>query len=423
MFPWPCKFVNIDHKINIVTGTGRYYLTAKQAADALGVTRATLYAYASRGQLRSEPLPGRQRERGYRPEDIERLKERKAARRDPVAAAARGLRWGGPLLDSGITLVHEGKLFYRGRNALKLAETATLEQVAELLWEAEESERGRLFAERWPSPFRQLAPLRTCAKDPFVRLQAALPIAGAMDEASYDLRPAAVRQTGARILRLLTTVLTGRDSKEPVHRALQGPWAPGRDAVAEVIRTALVLSADHELNVSAFTARCAASAAATPYDVVSAAMATLKGHRHGGASERVLALAAESSTARSARAAVARRLRGGETLPGFGHPLYPEGDPRAALLIQLAQASGNDPAWRPFRNLQRAAAELLRELPNLDFGLAAVSRAYALPQQAPILLFALGRTVGWIAHAMEEYRSGQLIRPRARYTGPAPEDR
>ncbi len=108
-------------------------------------------------------------------------------------------------------------------------------------------------------------------------------------------------------------------------------------------------------------------------------------------------------------------------MPGFGHPLYPAGDPRAALLMRLAEASGNEAEWRPIRNLQKAGSELLHDAPNLDFGLAAVTRTYRLPEQAPLLLFALGRTIGWIAHAIEEYASGQLIRPRARYTGPAPQ--
>jgi citrate synthase len=205
-----------------------------------------------------------------------------------------------------------------------------------------------------------------------------------------------------------------------VHLALQAAWAPKRAAAGDVIRTALVLCADHELNVSAFTARCAASAGATPYDVVSAAMATLKGYKHGGASERVLGLFAEIGTLTDARAAIASRLRRGERLPGFGHPLYPAGDPRAARLLELAEASGNRTEWLRIRSVARAGSELLHDHPNLDFGLAAVTRAYGLPERAPVLMFALGRTAGWIAHAIEEYASDQLIRPRARYTGPMP---
>lgn len=403
---------------------GPYYLTAKEAAEALGITRATLYAYTSRGQLRSEPVSDR-RERRYYRDDVERLKVRKEARRDPSKAAAQGLRWGGPVLESGITLIHNGTFYYRGRDVTALAATWGVERVAALVWaaqEIDETERNRLFDQPCPLAPRRLAQLRLCAKEPLALLQAALPIAAAADPASYDLRPAAVRQTGARILRLLTTVVVRHNVRGPVHRVLQATWAPRNDTAGDVIRTALVLCADHELNVSAFTARCAASAGASPYDVVSAAMATLKGHKHGGAAERVLALVAEASTLKSARAAVADRLRRGEQVPGFGHPLYPSGDPRARMLIRLAAASGNELAWRPFRNLFRAGSELLHDAPNLDGGLAAVARTHRLPDQAPLLLFALGRTIGWIAHAIEEYASGQLIRPRARYTGPAPSD-
>jgi citrate synthase len=397
-----------------------HHLTAAHAADLLGVTRATLYAYASRGQLRSEAVPGRPRERRYSREDVQRLLDRKDARRDPAAAAARGLHWGGPVLESGITLIHDGRLYYRGRDALALAETATLEEAAIVLWAAEDSDGRRLFDQSCALSHRQLTRLRACAKDPYALIQAALPIAARVDLASYDLRPAAVRLTGARIVKLLASIVAPRDAQAPLHHALQRTWAPDRAEVGDVIRAALVLCADHELNVSAFTARCAASAGASPYDVVSAAMATLRGYKHGGAGERVLALLAASETPRHARALVAARLRRGEQVPGFGHPLYPDGDPRAVLLMRLAEDSGNDVACRAIRNLRRSGSELLHDLPNLDFGLAAITRGYRLPVQVPVLLFALGRTIGWIAHAIEQYASGHLIRPRARYTGPMP---
>jgi citrate synthase len=300
---------------------------------------------------------------------------------------------------------------------MKLADAASLEHVAELLWTAEGE---RLFEQPGALSPGQVARLRTCAADPLTLFQMALPLAGAVDLASYDLRPAAVRQTGARIIRLLTGIVAGRDSQGPVHLALQAAWAPKNAAVSEVIRTALVVCADHELNVSTFTARCAASAGASPYDTVSAAMATLKGRRHGGETERVSALFVETESPQRARAVVANRLRRGENLPGFGHPLYPAGDPRAALLLGLAEASGNKTEWRLVRGLSKAGSELLQDLPNLDFGLVALARTYGLPDYAPLVLFALGRTAGWIAHAIEQYGAGELIRPRARYSGPVP---
>jgi citrate synthase len=397
-----------------------HHVTAAQAAATLGVTAATLYAYVSRGRLRSEPVPGRSKQRRYYREDVERLLELKEARRDPATAAARGIHWGGPVLESGITFIHNGRFYYRGHDGVALAETVSLEHAAALLWDADEREREQLFDQPCVLSARQLASLRTHAKDPLTLLQTALPIAAARDLACYDLRPSAVRQTGARIVRLMVEAIAPRRPHGAIHRALQRAWAPKRDEVADVIRTALVLCADHELNVSSFVARCAASAGASPYGIVSAAAATLTGYKHGGAAERVLSLLADADTPKRARATVASWLRRGDTLPGFGHPLYAAGDPRAAALLRLAEAGGVRDEWRRIRNLSRAGSELLQDLPNLDFGLAAITRTYRLPARAPVLLFALGRTIGWIAHAIEEYARGQLIRPRARYTGPLP---
>ena len=399
----------------------RYYLSAAEAASLLGVSRMTLYAYTSRGHLRSEAMPGRARERRYHREDVERLLERKETRRDPAKAASRGLHWGGPVLESSITLIHDGRFFYRGHDALTLAKSATLEETAMLLWGADDSERERLFAQRCPLPRRQWSSVRALTTDPLSALQAALPIAAAVDVASYDLSPTAVRLTGARILRLATALLVGSDASAPAHRALQAGWAPPRPAVAEVLRTTLVLCANHELYISAFMARCAASAGASPYHVVSAALAAFRGYKHGGAGERLLGIFRNSNTSGAARAAITDRLKQGESLPGFGHRLYADGDPRAVTLLRLAKKSGNAREWRRIQRVLRAGRQLLQEKPNVDFGLAAIARAYDLPPSAPALLFALGRTVGWIAHAIEEYAAGQLIRPRARYNGPIPD--
>ncbi len=400
--------------IESIYGRKTRHLSAREAAEALGVTLATLYAYTSRGQLHSEPVPGHPRERRYQREDIERLRDRKEARRDPSKAATQGLHWGSPVLPSSITLIENGNLYYRGVDALALARTSTLEQVASLLWDAE---TAPAFERRYPIPRTIWTSLRAATSDPIARFQCALPLAAASDLAAYDLRSPGVRQSGARILKLLTAIAAEHVSLSPVHVALETAWAPKNPAAGEAIRTALVLCADHELNVSAFTARCAASAGASPYDIVSAALATLKGIHHGGATERVAALFAEAARP---RATIASRLRRGERIPGFGHPLYPEGDPRARLLLQLVDKNGDATERRLTKALAAAGEALLDESSNLDFGLVALQRAFHLPDHAPLVLFALGRTVGWIAHAIEQYESGALIRPRARYTGPHP---
>ncbi len=402
------------------------FLTAREAAAELEVSLATLYAYASRGMLRSDGVPGDSRARRYPREDVLRLKEKKELRKHPEKAAERAapkaLSWGAPVLESAITLVQEGRLYYRGRDAAVLARTSTVEAVAALIWTGDPGEAGRLFAgEPVPLPPLNLPRELTAVE----RCQAVLPVAGAADLAALDLRPAAVAATGARILRVLAETAAGSPfaaaAGASIAEVLQAGWAPGRPAAAGAIGAALILAADHELNVSAFTARCVASAAASPWDVVAAGLAALKGARHGGHTARVEALFQEAGTAARARGVLADRLRRGEEIPGFGHRLYPEGDPRGAALLEMAAGlAPGSPAVECARALAEAGRELLREHPTIDLGLVALSRALDLPERTPLALFALGRAIGWIGHAIEQYGLDRLIRPRAAYVGEMP---
>jgi citrate synthase len=399
------------------------FLTAQEAASELGISVATLYAYASRGMLRSEPAPGDPRARRYPREDVLRLRDRKELRKEPEKAASKALAWGAPVLESAITLVRDGRLYYRGRDAVELARTWSVEEVAALIWTGDPSTAADLFQAEPPALPSWAAPLLAADLSPVERCQAALPLAGAADLAAWDLRPAAVAATGARILRLLAGVAAGWPSPLPCGIAdiLQAGWAPGRPRAAGPIASALILAADHELNVSAFTARCVASAAASPYDVVTAGLAALKGTRHGGHTERVEALFREAGSAGGARRAIAERLRRGEDVPGCGQPLYPEGDPRGRALLDLAaEVAPGSPAVETAQALADASRELLREHPTIDHGLVALARALDLPERTPLALFALGRTIGWIGHAIEEYGLGRLIRPRAAYVGEPP---
>jgi citrate synthase len=410
------------------------YLSAQQAAALLGVTLPTLYAYVSRGLLRSEPVPGRPRERRYRQEDVTQVGERKEVRGDPAKLLARGLHWGGPLLDSAIALIDGGRLYYRGREAVALAREARVEEVAALLWTGDPAQADALFATKTaplPRPLRALirraeraglgATRAIDALDPLSRCQIALPLAGATDLRAFDLRPAAVAATGARILDLLVATVAGRPATRPLESALQAAWAAERPAAARALRAALILCADHELNASTFTVRCVASAAATPYDAVAAGLAALKGARHGGATAQAGAFLREVGTPGAARAALSARLRRGEGVPGFGHALYPQGDPRGRALLELArEMAPRSRAVALAAAVCEETASLLGEAPNLDFGLAVLAAALDLPEASATALFALGRTMGWIGHALEQYADPRLIRPRARYVGEAP---
>ena len=335
-------------------------LTSEQAAQALGVSKTSLYAYVSRGLL--ESVEGPNRTRRYRWEDVERLRMRKQR---PVEAAENALYGGLPSLESGISTIEPTRLCYRGHEVAALSRQASVRQVAALLWTGSlDFPLGEDSRESWEGPF----------------LSGALGwLAGQLEKdwSAWDLSPEGVRRTGWRIYQAFRAHL-------PEHPRLD---------------QALILCADHELNASTFAARVAASTGANPYAVVSAALAALSGPKHGGATSQVEALFAEAAGSHP-RLAIAERLRRGDPVAGFGHPLYPQGDPRARALLE-----GNEQAqaWVD------AGQELLNAYPTVDLGLVALG----LPRGVAFQIFATGRCLGWIAHALEQYADGRMIRPRA----------
>ncbi len=392
------------------------WISAADAARLLGVTRPTLYAYVSRGYLRSQVVPGRPRERTYSRDDVDRLRRRTEQRRTPDAAAGTALQWGLPVLESAITLIDGQRIYYRGEDIFRLAERHSVAEVAALIWTGD---IGRTLPPREPVT-RSVEPRRPGSFIP--RAQCSLAMAASGDPAPFDRRPDALVRTGSRIVWRLTAAAIGRSAHDAaeVDAVLAHAWhtAPGGGAI---IRAALILCADHELNVSSFTARCVASAGSHLYAVVIAALAALEGPLHGGASARVEAMLASLRRSRAADRAVAERLRRGEAVDGFGHPLYADGDPRAAALFDLLRSRfGRSSEFRYAARVAAVVAEATGQQPNLDFALAAAARVLRLPAGSPLILFAIGRSIGWIGHAMEQYAAGHLIRPRAKYVGPVP---
>jgi citrate synthase len=391
-------------------------VTSRQACAALGVKPATLYTYVSRGLIRCL-RPGRGRERLYVADDVTRLATRSAARRGHGAVAAGALRWGEPVLESAITSVADGVLAYRGRRVGDLiAQGLIFEQVANLLWQRPEDEP-------WPTAAPpRLAMPRRCP--PVWRMAAALPGLALADPARWGRGEAAEIACARRLIAALAANL-GDGGRAPVSIAARAARALGaRDpgAVALVDR-ALIAIADHELNASTFAARVAASAGADLYASMGAALYAATGPRHAGASDQLAAFVDELPRSGIVRA-VAARLARGEIIPGFGHLLYPAGDPRAPLLLE--------PALERAAARSRAAAARLAKLrvlidavgdaagvhPSVDLGLVAVAFALDLVPGASTALFVLGRTAGWVAHVLEQRRSTALLRPRARYVGP-----
>jgi citrate synthase len=385
-------------------------INARQAADRLGIKLDTLYAYVSRGRLQSVSLPGT-RERRYRVEDVEALLATREGERPARSTESEALM---PVIGSSICLIENGRLFYRGKDAIRLAEEATLEDIATLLWRAEE---GADLDDDRPDAF----PDDISASGLIERCQINLAAVADEDLPAVDLTRTGVIRTGRRILRVLTASVALLPSlPEPVHRRLAAAWRLDQTG-AEILRCCLVLIADHELNASTFVARCVASTGATPYAVVSAALGALSGRRHGGASARAEALFAELARGGDAMTVMAGRLARGDDLPGFGHFLYPAGDPRATMI--LAAVTRTLPKARALiESAAAAGTRLTGRHPNVDFALAAAATSLALPRNAALAIFIVGRAVGWIAHTIEQYESGILIRPRARYVGPKSEE-
>jgi citrate synthase len=379
-------------------------LGASEAAELLGVSRATLYAYVSRGLIASEPGPGPSRARRYPRASLEGLRERRARRREPAMAAHGALHWGGPVLDSRLCLIEGGRLFYGGRDVVALAAAASFEEAAALLWTGSTDAAGRLFS-REPSDGAGGPEPAALARRLLADGERAVGGVAALGEA-------APRRAAAVLEGLFAAA--GARGRGPLGRRLARGWS--RPSAAADLTAALVLCADHDLNVSAFTARCVASADAPLESALLAAMCALRGRRHGGMTERVEGLLDEAARGEP-REAVARALREQGAVPGFGHELYPAGDPRGAELLRRARAAADDAAREGVVEVGR------RELglePTLDLGLVALARAHRLPGGAALCLFALGRSAGWAAHAMEAAADARLIRPRSRYTGPRP---
>ena len=388
------------------------WVEAAEAIELLGVSRPTLYAYVSRGHIRSEPLAGRTRRRRYSREDIERFVARTQERRNPEKATQQALNWGMPILESAITLIAEERIYYRGQDVSALAGSHSIANIAALLWTGSSDSSALLSPARLlpgaPRP-KQAVPFAAAA-------QAALALAGSRDRLAYDLRPHAVAQTGWRIVWQLAGIASGTNKlSDTIDGTLASGWGVPR--AADLIRAALILCADHELNVSTFAARCVASAGASPYGVVIAGLAALEGTKHGGTTARIEASWKALHRTRDLRRALAECLKRDEPISGFGHPLYPHGDPRGRVLLGMLP-KGKTATFA--RNVAAAAQAVLGEAPTIDFALVAVARAFALPSGAALTLFAIGRTIGWIGHAIEQYEKNAIIRPRARYIGALP---
>ena len=408
------------------------YLTAAEAARRLGVKPATLYAYVSRGVLSRVRAPDG-RTSLFGAEEVEQLARRGRPRRPAGVADI--------TVESAITEITGDSLRFRGLDATRLAVSRTFEEVAELLWTGEFPSGRESGREPWRARPAALAAGRAAQAAlpagtlPLERLQVIVPAMAATDPLRLQLDRPAVIAAGQNIIAGMVDCLPGdvtSAAAEPVAGRLwsrlcagnepgngpgngQGRPAPG---LMRALSAALVLLADHELAASTLAARAAASVRADPYAVVGTGLGAVSGALHGGASLGAETLMAAASGPEDVPRVVAELLRRGEKVPGFGHFVYRGGDPRAILLLDLVRRAA--PKSGQLAVADAVFAEVRHKSlpePNIDFAIATLVRVAGMVRGAGEAIFAVARTAGWIAHALEAYSGPGPLRPRAVYTG------
>ncbi|QYN33288.1 excisionase [Pseudonocardia sp. DSM 110487] len=396
-------------------------IDAAEAARRLGVKPATLYAYVSRGVLRRRPGSDGRRSM-FDAAEVALL----ARRGRPRRAAETEL-----VVESALTALVGDRPYYRGRDALALAGTARYEQVATWLWTGD-PDAFTATASEWRVASEALAAVRDAQRGlpgdllPLDRMPVIVTVLAGLDPLRFHLEPPAVVAAGQTIVAGLVEGLPVPEEGSPLDGSVAErlwsrltPRPP--DGLLDVLEATLVLLADHELAASTLAARVAASVRADPYAVVLAGLGVLSGPLHGGASLAAERMFADVRGPSDAARVIGERLRRGDRIPGLGHRVYTGADGRGVRLMELLRAAV--PGHEQLAAAEAVIAEAGRRrlpAPNVDLAVACLARVAGMVPGAGAAIAAVARTAGWLAHGMEEYARGRMLRPRAVYTGPPP---
>lgn len=400
-------------------------ISTRQAAELLGVKPATVYAYVSRGQLTSR------RDAVGRGSSFDAAEVESLARRNRREAAAPTGSAGELAVRTSLTLIEPDRYYFRGVDAVELASRHPYEEVAEWLW------TGTLpRGVRFTAPPEPLAAARRAVaalpehSGPLDRLRVATAAAAVADPLRFDLSAEAVLGSARCLIPVLVDALpeVGPPGWRGDGRLARRLWTrltarePDPDALA-ALDLALALLIDHDLAASTLAVRVAASAHAHPYAAVSAGLGALEGPLHGAAGRLAHRMLAEALERGGAAPVVADHLRAGRRVPGLGHRLYAGEDPRArALFARLETLPQAAPALAAAREVVATTAARRPGLhANVDLALAVLTVSCGMPAEAGETVFAVARTAGWIAHALEEYQERPLrMRPVGQYRGRRP---
>jgi citrate synthase len=410
------------------------WIGAAEAADRLGIKPASLYAYVSRGVLtRRRDNDGRASK--FDADEVAAL-ARKGRPRRPVSGPDRS--WSSRselIIETAITEITDSTLRYRGLDATWLARNRSFEDVAVLLWSGY-LPGARDGAAEWQATPEALAvgaaaqAALPSATLPLERLQVIVPALAATDQLRLHLDPPAVMAAGRALIAGMAGALAAAPGHSPpvtdespiaARLASRLSTAPVPAGLTDVVGVALVLLADHELAASTLAARVAASMRADPYAVVATGLGAMGGAVHAGAALGAELMLASAESPDDVPRVVGDLLRRGERLPGFGHFVYKDGDPRANLLLEIitSYAAGSPRLAVAAAVIAEVRRRSLPE-PNIEFALATLASVAGMVRGAGEAMFAVARTAGWLAHALEEYERNVPIRPRAVFVGPVP---
>lgn len=399
----------------------------------LGIKPATLYTYVSRGRLHPIAQAGK-RSNLYLRQEIEKLLTRSAMHIGVAPTAATALRKGQPVITSSITEITDEGPRYRGYLAADLVRhPGSFEAVAELLWSGVLPDSQHVWPVEPPDvDLGAVIDVMRVERMPSLRMMRVLSIiATAMGGGTLmeELRSGSITRYSRQMLFAFAGCFGMLGPSRSYHQVageqplaahiLDALGVAQKPQLVDVINAGLIISADHDLSPSTFSARVAASAGAGLHACVVAALATHVGSSLAGGCDQTDQLIRGFSSQTGVRNRVAQAERNRERLPGFTLSLYPHGDPRAALLIEMAHQVGapSRQAEMAFRFLENVQNQLGMP-PNIAAGLAALCLAAGLPERAASTLWGTGRTVGWIAHVLEQRLAGFQLRPSSYYIAP-----
>jgi len=405
-------------------------LDARQACALLDIKAATLYTYVSRGLL--QPLRhARSKGNLYSRKELETLQLRSMARAGQGAMAAQAMYFGHPVLTSSITEITPAGPCYRGHLATGLVNApGAFENVAELLWTGALPDAVRVWpAQPLTADVQRALEVMATVDDATPRVMRLFSITATMldsfsvlQEQQSDATIHLARQLlfafagCCGVLGPLGRFIAPQGQAPLAQHVLEALGAQPTSAALHAVNAALILGADHELSSPTFSARIAASVGSGLHACIVAALATQRGVALAGGGDVAEDLMRGMTSMAQLNQRVAEAERHRQSLPGFLHPLYPQGDPRAAALIELARSTG--PGSAQAELACRFVETLKQELglhPNIEIGLVVLGLAWGLPPRSANALWGMGRTAGWIAHVLEQRQAGVALRPRGQF--------